>query len=266
MASGRLIVPIAEPILYSTGLVAPGTTMQVNISGAGAANLFADAGLSTPISNPQISNAAGRFETQSTSWWVDSSQSYDVILTLTDGESITFTNQYVLGAATNVSGFAPINSPTFTGNPTAPTPGLSDSSASLATTAYVKGQNYAALNSPAFSGTPTAPTAASGTNSTQLATTAFVEAALPTAAIRAGLTAAHSHNDGTQTTTFATPFLNSVTSVVMIPYNSGGSFSFMALAPNVVSISTTGFSWCVQTYFASSNGTSVPFYYIAVGS
>lgn len=36
----------------------------------------------------------------------------------------------------------------------------------------------AALNSPAFTGTPTAPTPANGNNSTQLATTAFVQAAL----------------------------------------------------------------------------------------
>lgn len=34
------------------------------------------------------------------------------------------------------------------------------------------------LNSPAFTGTPTAPTASSGTNTTQLATTAFVQTAL----------------------------------------------------------------------------------------
>lgn len=34
---------------------------------------------------------------------------------------------------------------------------------------------YATLNSPAFTGTPTAPTAASGTNTTQIATTAFVQ-------------------------------------------------------------------------------------------
>ena len=37
----------------------------------------------------------------------------------------------------------------------------------------------APLNSPAFTGTPTAPTAAVGTNTTQLATTAFVTAASP---------------------------------------------------------------------------------------
>lgn len=37
---------------------------------------------------------------------------------------------------------------------------------------------YALLNSPAFTGVPTAPTAAQGTNTTQLATTAFVQAAI----------------------------------------------------------------------------------------
>lgn len=37
---------------------------------------------------------------------------------------------------------------------------------------------YATLASPAFTGTPTAPTAASGTNTTQLATTAFVKNAI----------------------------------------------------------------------------------------
>lgn len=38
--------------------------------------------------------------------------------------------------------------------------------------------DYALLNSPAFSGTPTAPTATAGTNTTQIATTAFVTEAV----------------------------------------------------------------------------------------
>jgi len=40
----------------------------------------------------------------------------------------------------------------------------------------------APLNSPVFTGTPSAPTAASGTNTTQLATTAFVEDAVTASA------------------------------------------------------------------------------------
>lgn len=39
------------------------------------------------------------------------------------------------------------------------------------------------INSPAFTGTPTAPTASSGTNTTQVATCAFVQAAIPSGVI-----------------------------------------------------------------------------------
>lgn len=41
-----------------------------------------------------------------------------------------------------------------------------------------EGTNYAPLNSPAFTGTPTAPTASAGTNTTQIATTEFVQTAI----------------------------------------------------------------------------------------
>ena len=178
MASGRLVVPLAEPILNNSGLPNSGATMQVNIAGSTAASLFSDAALSVPISNPQVSEASGRFDAQSTSWWVDASQAYDIIITLSDGTSVTLLNQYVLGAQANVSGFAPINSPTFTGNPQAPTTATNDNSNSLATTSYVQAQGYAPLNAPALTGVPTAPTAAALTNTTQIATTAFVETAV----------------------------------------------------------------------------------------
>jgi hypothetical protein len=48
------------------------------------------------------------------------------------------------------TGFAPKASPAFTGNPTAPTPTLSDNDTSIATTAFVKGQGY--LTSASLSG------------------------------------------------------------------------------------------------------------------
>ncbi len=98
---------------------------------------------------------------------------------------------------------APLLSPGFSGVPTAPTPEAGDSSAKLATTAFVKAQGYitadgapvlsvagktgvvtldvadvsgaAPLASPALTGAPTAPTAAASDNSTTLATTAFVK-------------------------------------------------------------------------------------------
>lgn len=106
----------------------------------------------------------------------------------------------------DVSGAAPIVSPSFSGTPTAPTATASDNSTQLATTAFVKNQNYitaalapvlsvagktgnvtltvsdisgaAPLMSPALGGVPTAPTASIGTSSTQLATTAFVAASV----------------------------------------------------------------------------------------
>lgn len=100
---------------------------------------------------------------------------------------------------------SPINSPTFTGTPAAPTAAVDTSTTQLATTAFVTGQasatapgmdgaaavgtskkyarsdhvhptdtSRAPLISPALTGTPTAPTAAADTSTTQVATTAFV--------------------------------------------------------------------------------------------
>lgn len=69
---------------------------------------------------------------------------------------------------------ATLTSPTMTGTPVAPTATSTDSSTTVATTAFVQAQKA----SPAFTGTPTAPTASYGTDTTQIATTAFVQAAL----------------------------------------------------------------------------------------
>lgn len=75
---------------------------------------------------------------------------------------------------------APINSPVFTGTPTAPTPPAGDSSLRLATTAFVilELESKAPLISPAFTGSPTAPTPPTADTSTRLATTAFVKSAV----------------------------------------------------------------------------------------
>lgn len=105
----------------------------------------------------------------------------------------------------DVTGAAPLASPTFTGTVTIPTVSTGDNSTKAASTAYVQAQAYltsnavssvfgrtgvvtattsdytvsqvtgaAPLASPALTGTPTAPTASNGTNTTQIATTAFV--------------------------------------------------------------------------------------------
>lgn len=78
---------------------------------------------------------------------------------------------------------ADIASPTFTGNPTAPTPATGDNDTSIATTAFVKAQGYATLASPALTGNPTAPTPTAGDNDTSIATTAFVTTAVAAAVI-----------------------------------------------------------------------------------
>lgn len=96
---------------------------------------------------------------------------------------------------------APLASPAFTGNPTAPTASPGDNDTSIATTAFVAAAITTAINavlngvssvfdtlaeiatelglkaplaSPTFTGTPAAPTASADTDTTQIATTAFV--------------------------------------------------------------------------------------------
>lgn len=112
----------------------------------------------------------------------------------------------------DLSQYAPINSPHFTGDPTAPTPPPGDNSGSLATTAFVtnaitnsiagvasfNGRTGAvvlitqdvissgALNNTNLTGTPTATTPPVGDDSTAIATTAWVTQEI--AALVAGVT------------------------------------------------------------------------------
>lgn len=82
-------------------------------------------------------------------------------------------------------GFAPKNTPIFTGLPEAPTPPGGDASNRIATTAFVDAalgdidtSTLAPRDSPVFTGNPQAPTKTVSDNSTSLATTAFVKLAL----------------------------------------------------------------------------------------
>lgn len=111
----------------------------------------------------------------------------------------------LLGNDVSAAGGALINSPTFTGIPSAPTAAGGTNTTQLATTAFVAaalasasvvtsfntrtgavaltlgdvtGVGGAPLASPDFTGTPTAPTATPGTDTTQIATTAFVAEAV----------------------------------------------------------------------------------------
>ncbi len=86
-------------------------------------------------------------------------------------------------SASSLSLYALINSPAFTGAPTAPTPTGGDNSTRIATTAFVNTaiggvSGFAPLASPTFTGNPAAPTQSTADNSTKLATTAYVKANL----------------------------------------------------------------------------------------
>lgn len=140
----------------------------------------------------------------------DSNANNMVVYTYRDGEELTAViDSFNLGnlvANLDIAGINPLDpgtnngqlattafvqaqkaSPTFTGNPTAPTQSNVDNSTRIATTAFVQAQK----TSPAFSGTPTAPTQQASDNSTRIATTAFASASSSVAVItdnRAGIT------------------------------------------------------------------------------
>lgn len=94
------------------------------------------------------------------------------------GKTLTLADNTITGtkaqfnAALMDGDFAMVNSPAFTGNPTAPTPATSDNDTSLATTAFVKAQ----FADTVLTGNPTAPTPSDSDEDTSIATTAFVKA------------------------------------------------------------------------------------------
>jgi hypothetical protein len=212
----------------------PLCTVTVNLHSGGLATIYSDNGI-TPLANPFTANANGQFT------FYAANNRYDVILsnnagsgpaspiTISDillndpaggagtvssvfgrtGTVIAQTGDY---AVAQVTGAAPLASPTLTGVPTAPTASFGTTSTQLATTAFVQAAipsigvtsfnsrtgavvpttgdytvsqvtGAAPLASPTFTGVPAAPTASFGTNTTQLATTAFVQAALPSTGV-----------------------------------------------------------------------------------
>jgi hypothetical protein len=90
----------------------------------------------------------------------------------------------------DLSAYAPLADPVFTGDPQAPTPPIADNDTSIATTQFVRAAittytppppnlaPYAPLANPVFTGDPQAPTPASTDNDTSIATSAFVKTAI----------------------------------------------------------------------------------------
>ena len=107
---------------------------------------------------------------------------FDGVKAIQDAQAITLTTK------ANKAGDTYTGAQNFTGaTVTAPTKTIGDSSAEVATTAFIANAlvliaNALALKanlaSPGLTGNPTAPTAAFGDNSTQIATTVFVAAAI----------------------------------------------------------------------------------------
>ncbi|MDR4881003.1 tail fiber protein [Escherichia ruysiae] len=132
-----------------------------------------------------------------------------------DSETMAATPKAIKSVKDLADTKAPIESPSLTGTPTAPTAAQGTNSTQIANTAFVKAAITALINgapgaldtlkeiatainndpnfsttinnalalkaplaSPALTGIPTAPTAAQGTNNTQIATTAYVRAAI----------------------------------------------------------------------------------------
>ncbi len=84
-------------------------------------------------------------------------------------------------ASTDAVNFGQVfSSPTFTTPRVNAAPSLGDNSTLIPSTSWVVGTlvNYAPLNSPSLTGTPTAPTATLGDSTTRVASTAFVQAAI----------------------------------------------------------------------------------------
>ena len=274
MSAGQLIVQYTTPCLNAIGEPAAGATLTIYQTGTSTiAAIYADNGLTTPIGNPLTADSAGRFVAQTTVIWASDAMAYKAVINFPDGSTLTFDNLNVLEVGTNLSAYAPLNSPAFTGIPTAPTPATNDISNKIATTGFVNAQGYASLASPVFTGNPVAPTQISSDNSTKLATTAFVQSLLSVVAESIGTSGYIKFSNGlyvqwgqftitigsSGTVTFNTVFPTACYSCIIQP---GGSNNTNAIW-YVSSISASSFNWTYATTGGSASYTS---YYIAIGN
>jgi hypothetical protein len=254
---------ISQPMILLTGTVSGNITISFpttnagqewliinEASGSGSISVATVAG-GTPLAIPQTGGGTA----------------YPTVI-YCDGTNL----QYIVVSTT---GLAPLNSPMFTGVPTAPTPPITSNTTQLATTAFVQAliaadlAGYAPLASPTFSGVPTAPTQASTDSSTKIATTAFVKAVAGITGITKadpggvdfgfGLSLRWGtgvmSGAGTQSFNFATPF---PTAAYVVVASVASSFSVEFFTTIAGSLTATGF----QQY--SNAATS--FNYVAIGS
>lgn len=170
-------------------------------------------------------------------------------------------------AGVDLSLYATLASPTFTGDPKAPTPATADNDTSIATTAYVQSNlaSYATLASPTFTGDPKAPTPATSDNDTSIATTAYVKANLPwtmlTKASDQSTSSASFADDNTLQFSVAANTTYEFFGVVCVNAGAGG-FQMAVNGPSTPTKvrANTGSSTVVTTYdsaFASNAGSGL---------
>ena len=256
---------------FLPGTTVPAVGAQVFTYAAGtmtAQNTYSNIN-QTPNANPIILDANGECVC-----YLDSTLEYDFWFspsTDTNPPTNPYWTVYSVGYGSMLNGLAPLNSPTFTGTPKAPTPTAGDNSTNIATTQFVGNavttEAGNLLASPAFTGVPTAPTATAGTDTTQIATTAFVVTdvtAAIAAAIGSGSTTSQNNvtingfkfqtGTGSVTATagqavasisvsFPTPYTNApvvVISTTNVGFVSSGAAS--QAASGVTSVTTSGFT------------------------
>ena len=276
MASGRLVLPLSEPSISSAGLLVTGATLTVYQTGTmNLAALFSNAGLSSSIPNPQTSNSAGRFYTQGTEIWADASIAYDCVLAFPDGESFTYNQVYLIGAPVSTAGFAPINSPAFTGTPTAPTPSAGNNTNILATTAFVQtalativaattstaGIVALATGAQVITGTDTghAVTPASLTSNQSLGASGYIQ--LPGGLLLQWITSGSIAQNSTGSVSWPTAFPNACFAVIISRTTLGGG---SAGNPDTVNTKSTSGAQIGNNGGASTGSTT--FYVFAVGN
>ena len=115
-------------------------------------------------------STANRWKKWNGSTWAELAATYALTALSTTGNA-------------NIGGTLGVTGQTTLATATATTPATADNNTNIATTAFVKAQNYAPLASPTLTGTPAAPTAAVTTNTTQIATTAFVNSEIANDAV-----------------------------------------------------------------------------------
>lgn len=176
------------------------------------------------------------------------------------------------------------NNVALIGVPTAPTAAPATNTTQIATTAFVKSQNYltatdisglAPIASPTFTGDPKAPTPATADNDTSIATTAYVKANL--ALVSGGATISDAPPASPSQGAL---WWESDTGTLFLNYNDGTSTQWIAIAGGTtqvvstafgppqgrltlqsgVSVMTTTQSGKTQLFYTPHVGTSIPIY------